>query len=65
MQKLAAKLAPATGVRAVGIVLGWPFLKKEVEESLKSMERLKSLIVLSLQRDFMSVDDDFIRLILF
>jgi len=57
LERLATKLAPVMGIRTVGNALGWPFLKKDVEETLKTIERLKSLTALALQRDYMSVDD--------
>jgi hypothetical protein len=59
LDKLATKLAPSAGnglSRRVGKALTWPFVRKEVDDTLKTMERLKSLIVLVLQRDYMYVN---------
>ncbi|KAH7156643.1 hypothetical protein EDB81DRAFT_867642 [Dactylonectria macrodidyma] len=52
LDQLARKMAPVTRTRTVGRALCWPFQKREVEETLQTIERLKSLIMLGLQRDY-------------
>lgn len=39
--------------------LCWPFQKREVEETLQAIERLKSMVMLGLQRDYTSVEYPF------
>ena len=51
LEQLATKLAPGDVVRKVGRALMWTFDKKEINEILAKIERLKTLISLALQND--------------
>jgi hypothetical protein len=51
IETLKRKLKPKTGVRKLGTALLWSLDKKEIDDVLSQIERLKSLIGLALQRD--------------
>lgn len=52
MEYLATKLEPSTGrLSKVGKALAWALGKKEMEEALAQIERVKTLIMLALQND--------------
>lgn len=52
MEELAAKLVPpATGVKRLTSKLRWPLEKKEIDQILERMERIKTIIALAYERD--------------
>jgi hypothetical protein len=51
MEMLIRKLKPETGMKKLGKVLLWTFDKKEVDDILSKIERLKSFVGLALQKD--------------
>lgn len=51
MEDLAQRLRPETGVKSLGKRLIWSFDKKQIRETLETIERLKSLISLAIQED--------------
>jgi hypothetical protein len=51
VEKLERKLKPENGLNKISYALIWSFEKKEVNESLQFIERLKTLINLALQQD--------------
>lgn len=53
--ELAGKLAPATGVKVLSRTLTWTLDKRKSIEILAKIERLKTLIGLSLQEDTLQV----------
>ena len=53
LEALAGKLQSSGTVKSVGKALLWHFEKKEVDEFLNRMERLKSFISLALQGDIL------------
>jgi hypothetical protein len=54
LEALAAKLQGSGTAKSVGKALIWHFEKKDVDELLRRMERLKSFIGLALQGDILS-----------
>jgi hypothetical protein len=57
LQRLAAKLKPAEGMKKLGKSLIWPFQKGEIREILNSMQRQHNLFNLALQNDHMYVTE--------
>lgn len=55
METLIRKLKPSTGMRRLGIGLLWSLDKKEIDDILSKIDRLKSLIGLALQSDHLYV----------
>ena len=53
LEALAGKLQSSGTAKSVGKALSWHFEKKEVDEFLNRMERLKSFIALALQGDIL------------
>jgi hypothetical protein len=53
LEALAGKLQSSGTAKSVGKALSWYFEKKEVDEFLNRMERLKSFIALALQGDIL------------
>jgi hypothetical protein len=51
MEDLAQRLRPEKGVKSLGKRLIWTFDKKQIRETLDTIERLKSLISLAIQED--------------
>ena len=51
METLIRKLKPKTGMEKLGMALLWSLDKKEIDDLLSKIERLKSLIGLALQSD--------------
>lgn len=51
MEEIANKLAPASGVVNLKRVLRWTLDKKEMDTILSKIERLKTLVGLTLQKD--------------
>ena len=51
LKYLASKLEPQHGAKKIGKLLVWTLDKKDIKNSLDSIERIKSLISLALQRD--------------
>jgi hypothetical protein len=56
LEQLAARLAPAAGLKNVAKALSWPFQKGEVTTILSTIERQKQLFILALQNDHMYVE---------
>jgi hypothetical protein len=54
LEALAARLKTSGSGKSVGKTLIWHFEKKDIDDLLKKMERLKSLISLALQGDILS-----------
>ncbi|KAI9779285.1 MAG: hypothetical protein M1816_003625 [Peltula sp. TS41687] len=55
LERLAARLAPATGLKKAGKALAWPFKKEEVYDILGVIERMKALFTLALQEDHLEL----------
>ncbi|KAF5632082.1 hypothetical protein F52700_6601 [Fusarium sp. NRRL 52700] len=55
LEELAGKLQSSGTAKSVGKALSWHFEKKEVDDFLNRMERLKSFIALALQGDVLDV----------
>ena len=55
LQILVEKLEPVKGPQKIGKAMAWPFRKDEVHELLSTMERQKSLFILTLQHDHLYV----------
>lgn len=53
LERLAAKLAPVTGIEKVGKALRWPSQKGDILDILNTIERQKSLFSLALLNDHM------------
>ena len=51
LERLIKRLKPASGMKAAGKTLAWPFKKAEVEEILRTIERQKSCFSLAFQED--------------
>jgi hypothetical protein len=51
MAELAARLEPRTGLKQTASKVLWPLEKKEVEDILQRIERIKSMIALAYERD--------------
>jgi hypothetical protein len=51
MEDLARKLEPNSGLKALGKRLIWPLEKKDCNEILSKIERVKTLVGLALQED--------------
>jgi hypothetical protein len=52
MERLATELEPSTGrLRKAGMLFTWAFDKKEIDEVLAQIERVKTLVMLALQND--------------
>ena len=51
--ELAKKLAPAKGLKNLGRILTWTLDKTKCINILAKIERLKTLVILTLQRDIM------------
>jgi hypothetical protein len=53
LEKLARKLKPKGGVKKVGMALRWTLDKSDIDSNISGIERLKSLVNLSLQNDLL------------
>ena len=51
MELLASKLKPQSGLKKFGAKLLWTLDKKEINDVLSRIERMKTLVGLALQRD--------------
>ena len=51
MEELADKLKPESGMKMLGKALLWTLDKDEIDSTLSKIERLKTLVSLSLQKD--------------
>lgn len=55
LETLAAKLAPADGLKKLRKSLMWPFQEKEIKDILSTIERQKALFGLARQNDHLYV----------
>ena len=53
LEQLASKLAPGKGIKSLGRALIWSFEKKEMNDIISRIERLKTLISLALENDLL------------
>jgi hypothetical protein len=53
LEWMVAKIQPATGIAKVGKAFTWRFDKADVEDALRKMERIKSLVNLYLTNDLL------------
>jgi len=51
MEELARKLKPEAGIKKFGKALIWTLDKNEISNILSKLERLKTLVILALQKD--------------
>jgi hypothetical protein len=51
MEELAAKLQPVTGIKKIGKTLHWTLDKNKISDILAEIERLKTLVILALDKD--------------